>query len=225
MHEFAEFHQKVITWEKESSDRKKTTDELHKRFETLKETIDDSLPAVERYVERIDNHISNHQKKVATLSEAVAEYLELNLKDKLVLRAASKLHDVGKVCVPSEILNKPGSLTKLEYDITQFHSYIGYKIIAKIRVMKEAAKIVLQHHERIDGSGYPAGLKGNEIDIGAKILAVADVLEAMTSSQPYRFSHNLKKTLEEISKGKGVQYDPDVVDACIKLFEKKILNF
>jgi len=223
MHEFAEFHQKVITWEKESSDRKKTTDELHKRFETLKETIDDSLPAVERYVERIDNHISNHQKKVATLSEAVAEYLELNLKDKLVLRAASKLHDVGKVCVPSEILNKPGSLTKLEYDITQFHSYIGYKIIAKIRVMKEAAKIVL--HERIDGSGYPAGLKGNEIDIGAKILAVADVLEAMTSSQPYRFSHNLKKTLEEISKGKGVQYDPDVVDACIKLFEKKILNF
>jgi len=225
MHEFAEFHQKVITWEKESSDRKKTTDELHKRFETLKETIDDSLPAVERYVERIDNHISNHQKKVATLSEAVAEYLELNLKDKLVLRAASKLHDVGKVCVPSEILNKPGSLTKLEYDITQFHSYIGYKIIAKIRVMKEASKIVLQHHERIDGSGYPAGLKGNEIDIGAKILAVADVLEAMTSSQPYRFSHDLKKTLEEISKGKGVQYDPDVVDACIKLFEKKILNF
>jgi len=225
MHEFAEFRQKVIDWEKESSNRKDTADELHKRFETLKETIDDSLPAVERYVESIDNHISNHQKKVATLSEAVAEYMELNLKDKLVLRAASKLHDVGKVCIPSEILNKPGSLTKLEYDITQFHSYIGYKIIAKIRVMKEASKIVLQHHERIDGSGYPAGLKGNEIDIGAKILAVADVLEAMTSSQPYRFSHNLKKTLEEISKGKGVQYDPDVVDACIKLFEKKILNF
>ncbi len=225
MHEFAEFRQKVIDWEKESSNRKDTADELHKRFETLKETIDDSLPAVERYVESIDNHISNHQKKVATLSEAVAEYMELNLKDKLVLRAASKLHDVGKVCIPSEILNKPGSLTKLEYDITQFHSYIGYKIIAKIRVMKEASKIVLQHHERIDGSGYPAGLKGNEIDIGAKILAVADVLEAMTSSQPYRFSHDLKKTLEEISKGKGVQYDPDVVDACIKLFEKKILNF
>jgi len=225
MHEFAEFRQKVVNWEKESSDRKNTADELHKRFETLKETIGDSLPAVERYVERIDNHISNHQKKVATLSEAVAGYMELNLKDKLVLRAASKLHDVGKVCVPSEILNKPGSLTKLEYDITQFHSYIGYKIIAKIGVMKEAAKIVLQHHERIDGSGYPAGLKGNEIDIGAKILAVADVLEAMTSSQPYRFSHDLKKTLEEISKGKGIQYDPDVVDACIELFGEKNKNF
>jgi len=225
MHEFAEFRQKVVNWEKESSDRKNTADELHKRFETLKETIGDSLPAVERYVERIDNHISNHQKKVATLSEAVAEYMELNLKDKLVLGAASKLHDVGKVCVPSEILNKPGSLTKLEYDITQFHSYIGYKIIAKIGVMKEAAKIVLQHHERIDGSGYPAGLKGNEIDIGAKILAVADVLEAMTSSQPYRFSHDLKKTLEEISKGKGIQYDPDVVDACIELFGEKNKNF
>ncbi len=224
MHEFAEFHQKVTVWEKECSERKNTADELHERFESLKEAIAKSLPDVETYVERIDNRISRHQKRVAKISEGVAEYMELTLKQKLALRAASKLHDVGKVCVPLEILNKPGSLTELEYDITRFHSYIGYKIISKIRVMEEASKIVLQHHERIDGSGYPAGLKGKEIDIGAKILGVADVLEAMTSLQPYRFSHSLDKTLEEISKGKGVHYDPDVVDVCVELFEQKKLQ-
>ncbi len=221
MHEFAEFRQKVSDWEKENSDHKNAADELHKRFELLKEAMSESLPAVEKYVESIETRVSQHQKKVAKISEALAEYLELNLRQKLALRAASKLHDVGKICVPSEILNKPGSLTQLEYDIAQFHSYIGYKVISKIKVMEEASRIVLQHHERIDGSGYPLGLKGTKIDMGAKILAVADVLEAMTSSQPYRFSHDLKKTLEEILKGKGTQYDSDVVDACIELFEKK----
>jgi HD-GYP domain-containing protein (c-di-GMP phosphodiesterase class II) len=224
MHEFAEFRQMIVAWEKECSERKNTADELHERFETLKEAITKSLPAVETYVESVDNHIGRHQKRVAKISEAVAEYMELALKKKLALRAASKLHDVGKVCVPLEILNKPGSLTKLEYDIARFHSYISYKIISKVKVMEDASKIVLQHHERIDGSGYPAGLKGKEIDIGAKILAVADVLEAMTSSQPYRFSHGLVKTLEEISKGKGIHYDPDVVDVCIELFRQKKLQ-
>jgi HD-GYP domain-containing protein (c-di-GMP phosphodiesterase class II) len=224
MHEFAEFRQKVSDWEKENSDHKDAADELHKRFEILKEAMSKSLPAVEKYVESVETHVSKHQKKVAEISEALAEYLELNLKERLSLRAASKLHDVGKICVPSEILNKPGSLTKLEYEIAQFHSYIGYKVLSRIRVMEEAARVVLQHHERIDGSGYPFGLKGNKIGMGAKILAVADVLEAMTSSQPYRFSHDLKKTLEEILKGKGAHYDPDVVDACIELFEKKGLN-
>jgi len=221
MHEFAEFRQKVSDWEKENSDHKNAADELHKRFELLKEAMSESLPAVEKYVESIETRVSQHQKKVAKISEALAEYLELNLRQKLALRAASKLHDVGKICVPSEILNKPGSLTQLEYDIAQFHSYIGYKVISKIKVMEEASRIVLQHHERIDGSGYPLGLKGTKIDRGAKILAVADVLEAMTSSQPYRFSHDLKKTLEEILKGRGTKYDSDVVDACIELFEKR----
>ncbi len=224
MHEFAEFRQKVSYWEKECLEHKNAADELHQRFELLKEAMSESLPAVEKYVESVETRVSKHQKKVAEISEALAEYLELNLKEKLSLRAASKLHDVGKICVPSEILNKPGSLTKLEYEIAQFHSFIGYKVISKIRVMEEAARIVLQHHERIDGSGYPLGLKGNKIDMGARILAVADVLEAMTSSQPYRFSHDIKKTLEELLKGKGKQYDPDVVDACIELFEKKNLN-
>jgi HD-GYP domain-containing protein (c-di-GMP phosphodiesterase class II) len=222
MHEFAEFRQKVSNWEKESSYHKDAADELHRRFEFLKEAMSESLPAVEKYVESVESRVGKHQRKVAEISEALAEYLELNLRQKLALRAASKLHDVGKICVPSEILNKPGSLTKLEYEIAQFHSYIGYKVISKIRVMEEAARIVLQHHERIDGSGYPLGLKGNKIDMGAKILAVADVLEAMTASQPYRFSHDLKKTLEELLKGKGKQYNSDVVDACIELFKKRL---
>jgi HD-GYP domain-containing protein (c-di-GMP phosphodiesterase class II) len=225
MHEFAEFRQKVEEWEKNNSDSSNTADTLHKRFESLKEAITNSLPAVERYVESLDPHVSVHQKQVAKISEALAEYMELSLKEKLALRAASKLHDLGKLCVPTGILNKPGSLTSLEYEIAQFHSYIGYKVLAKIRVMGEAAQIVLQHHERIDGSGYPEGLKGEEISRGAKILAVADVLEAMTSSQPYRFSHDLKNTLKEISKGKGLKYDSYVVDACVELFDKKNLIF
>ena len=222
MHEFAEFRDKVGDWEKENPECKNAADELHKRFEFLKEAITESLPAVERYVDGVDSHVGQHQRKVTRLSESIADYLELNLKEKLALRAASKLHDLGKICVPPEILNKPGSLTQLEYDIAQFHSYIGFKVISKIKVMEDAARIVHQHHERIDGSGYPLGLKGSEIDMGARILAVADVLEAMTSSQPYRFSHDLKKTLEEISEKRGIHYDPVVVDACIELFEKHI---
>lgn len=221
MHEFAEFRDKVSIWEKENPEGEIAADELHERFESLKEAIADSLPAVEKYVGSVESRVVQHQKKVAKISESLAEYLELSLRKKLALRAASKLHDMGKICVPSGILNKPGSLTRLEYEIAQFHSFIGYKVVSRIKVMDEAARIILQHHERIDGSGYPIGLKGDEIDIGAKILAVADVLAAMTSSQPYRFPHNLKKALGEISKGKDTQFDSEVVDACIELYEKR----
>jgi putative nucleotidyltransferase with HDIG domain len=221
MHEFAEFRDKVSDWEKENPGCKNSADELHRRFEFLKEAITQSLPSVEEFVDRVERHVGKHQKNVAKISEALADYMELSLREKLALRAASKLHDIGKICIPSEILNKPGSLTQLEYDIAQFHSYISFKVLSKVKVMEEAARIVLQHHERIDGSGYPQGLKGNKIDTGSKILAVADVLEAMTASQPYRFSHDLKKTLGEILKGRGTQYDSDVVDACIEIFEKR----
>jgi HD-GYP domain-containing protein (c-di-GMP phosphodiesterase class II) len=221
MHEFAEFREKVSNWENENPECKNSAEELHKRFEVLKEAITNSLPSVEEYVDSVEKRVGQHQKNVAKISEALADYLGLSLKEKLALRAASKLHDVGKICIPSEILNKPGSLTQLEYDIAQFHSYISFRVLSKVRVMEDAARMVLQHHERIDGSGYPQGIRGDKIDIGAKILAVADVLEAMTASQPYRFSHDLKKTLEEILTGRGKQYDPDVVDACMELFERK----
>jgi HD-GYP domain-containing protein (c-di-GMP phosphodiesterase class II) len=220
MHEFVEFRDKVNNWEKENPEFENIAEELHRRFEFLKKAITNSLPAVEKYVGSVESRIVKHQKRVYKISEALAEYLKLKLREKLALRAASKLHDMGKICVPSGILNKPVSLTHLEYEIAQFHSYIGYKVVSKIKVMEEAARIVLQHHERIDGSGYPLGLRGEKIDMGAKILAVADVLAAMTSSQPYRFPHDLKKSLEEISKGKGTQFDSEVVNACIELFDK-----
>ncbi|MEO0292925.1 MAG: HD domain-containing phosphohydrolase [candidate division WOR-3 bacterium] len=219
MQSFVDFHKKVVTWEKGFSDRENTTDELHERFEYLKKAITNSLSAIEQYVEKVSNHISRHQTRVTEISEKLAEYMDLSFKQKLTLRAASKLHDIGKICIPEEILNKPGSLTQLEYDIARFHPYIGYKVISKVKVMEETSIIVLQHHERVDGTGYPDGLKGHEIDIGAKILAVADVLEAMTSPQPYRFPHSIEKTLKEIIEGKDKLYDSEVVEACVKLIE------
>ena len=137
-----------------------------------------------------------------------------------LLRIAGLLHDIGKISIPGDILNKPGKLTPLEFEIVKNHPSLGYTILKNISYFPELAKIVLQHHERIDGSGYPQGLKGGEILLEARILAVADVVEAMTSHRPYRAAHPLEEALEEIRKNRGKLYDPDVVDICLKLFEE-----
>jgi HD-GYP domain-containing protein (c-di-GMP phosphodiesterase class II) len=147
-------------------------------------------------------------------------------KDKIEgIRIASLVHDIGKISLPAEILNKPTKLSEMEYGLIKDHSQVGYDVLKSIEFSWPIAQIVLQHHERLDGSGYPQGLKGEDILLEAKIIGVADVVEAMSSHRPYRPAWGIDKALEEISKNKGILYDPKVVDACLKLFKRKEFKF
>ena len=141
------------------------------------------------------------------------------------LRVAGDIHDIGKIYVPSEILSKPGQITAIEYGIIKTHPQVGYDILKTIKFPWPVAQIVLQHHERLDGSGYPLGLSGAQILIEARILSVADIVEAMSSHRPYRPAQGIGKALEEIIQHKGFSYDTDVVDACVKLFQEKSFRF
>jgi HD-GYP domain-containing protein (c-di-GMP phosphodiesterase class II) len=143
-------------------------------------------------------------------------------KDKIEgVRIASLVHDIGKISLPAEILNKPAKLSEMEYGLIKDHSQVGYDVLKTIEFSWPIARIVLQHHERLNGSGYPQGLKGEDILLEAKIIGVADVVEAMSSHRPYRPALGIDAALEEISQNKGILYDPEVVDVCIKLFKEK----
>jgi HD-GYP domain-containing protein (c-di-GMP phosphodiesterase class II) len=137
------------------------------------------------------------------------------------IRIASLIHDIGKISIPNEILNNPNKLIDIELDLIKNHPKIAYDILKTINFPWPVAGIILQHHEMINGSGYPNKLKSNKILIEAKIIAVADVIEAMSSNRPYRSAHSIEEALEEISKNKGIFYDPEVVDVCITLFREK----
>jgi HD-GYP domain-containing protein (c-di-GMP phosphodiesterase class II) len=159
------------------------------------------------------------------LTTAIAK--ELNLSpDKIEgIRVASLVHDIGKISVPTEILSKSIALSDIEFSLIKGHSQIGYDILKSIEFPWPVEEIVLQHHEKIDGSGYPKGLKGDEILLEAKIICVADVVEAMSSHRPYRPALGIDAALEEISQNRGILYDPEVVDICIELFKKKEFKF
>ncbi len=195
-------------------------EELRKLVNELKTAFEETVNTLSSVIEIRDLYTSGHQKKVAELSSKIGEKMGLSGNSVELLRIAGLLHDIGKISIPGDILNKPGKLTPLEFEIVKNHPSLGYTILKNISYFPELAKIVLQHHERIDGSGYPQGLKGGEILLEARILAVADVVEAMTSHRPYRAAHPLEEALEEIRKNRGKLYDPDVVDICLKLFEE-----
>jgi HD-GYP domain-containing protein (c-di-GMP phosphodiesterase class II) len=137
------------------------------------------------------------------------------------IRIGGSIHDIGKLSIPAEILSKPTKLTDIEFRLIKEHSRIGYEILKNVESPWPLAEMVYQHHERMNGSGYPRNLKGDEILMEARIMAVADVVEAMASHRPYRPGLGVDAALEEIEKNKGVFYDPDVVDACLKLFRDK----
>ncbi|GAG56809.1 unnamed protein product, partial [marine sediment metagenome] len=141
------------------------------------------------------------------------------------IQIAALVHDIGKINIPAEILSKPSKLNEMEFSLIKNHPKVGYDILRKIDFPWPVAKIVLQHHEKIDGSGYPQGLKGEKILLEAKIIGVADVVEAMSSHRPYRPSLGIDKALEEIIQNRGVLYDPEVVDVCLKLFKEKDFKF
>jgi len=191
----------------------------------LKKTLNASIQTMSRIIEAKDPYTAGHQQRVSRLTTAIAKELNLS-QDKIEgVRIASLIHDIGKISVPTEILSKSSTLSDLEFNLIKEHSQTGHDILKPIDFSYPVAQIVLQHHERINGTGYPRGLKGEDILLEARILGVADVVEAMSSHRPYRPALGIDAALEDISKNKGILYDPEVVDACLKLFKEEGFKF
>ena len=191
-----------------------------KQAQTWRKVLEGSIEAIAMTLEMRDPYTAGHQQRVSQLACTIAE--EMNLPQQKIdgLRIAGLIHDLGKVTVPAEILSKPGKLTETEFSIIKNHPQVAYDILKKIDFPWPVADIVLQHHEYLDGSGYPHGLKKKDILIEARILTVSDIVEAMASHRPYRPALGVDKALDEIKFGRGTRFDPDVVDACLAIFEK-----
>jgi len=205
--------------------RKKAQAELNKAFESAIEILSDTLGIRDAYT-------VGHQTRVSRLAKNIA--MELSLPDEQIksLEVASVIHDIGKIKVPSEILSKPGKLSEIEFSYLKEHPIVGYDLLRDVDFPWPVADIIYQHHERLNGSGYPRGLKGDKIMLEAQILAVADVVEAMSSRRPYRPALGIETALEEIRKNMGKLYNPKVARACFKVMkngfqfeEKKISAF
>lgn len=203
------------------SDRRRAEEALSENQERLRLALDGTILAVARTVELRDPYTSGHQERVAHLACAIATEMRLDESFSDPLRVAGLLHDVGKISVPSEILSKPARLTDGEMELVRAHAEASYKILEGIDFPWPIAEIVRQHHERLDGSGYPRRLAGDDICTEARILAVADVVEAIASHRPYRPAFGIEVALEEIEKGRGITLAADAVDACIRLFREQ----
>ena len=199
---------------------------LMKNNKKLEKAINDILIVLSKIVDSRDPYTAGHQRRVAQLSVAIAKKLGLPKDEVKLVELGALVHDIGKIYIPIGILVKPGKLTENELNIIKEHPQTGYNLLKDlISPFNTLAKIALQHHERLDGSGYPQGLKDDEILFEAKIVAVADVVEAMSSHRPYRPALGVDKALEEISRGKGKLYNPEVVDACIKVLKEDGFKF
>jgi HD-GYP domain-containing protein (c-di-GMP phosphodiesterase class II) len=168
-----------------------------------------------------DPYTAGHAQRVAGIAVAIGAELGLDTHRQEGLEVAGQLHDIGKITIPAEILTKPGKLTALEYQLVQGHPRAGYDALKEVAFPWPVAQVALQHHERMDGSGYPQGLKGEAILLEARIMAVADVVEAMSSHRPYRPGLGIEKALAEIERGRGTLYDTDVADVCLRMFREK----
>jgi PAS domain S-box-containing protein len=190
-------------------------------MEKLRKAMGGIIQAMSLTVEAKDPYTSGHQRRVADLARAIAQ--EMNLTENQIdgIRMSGAIHDIGKISVPSEILSKPTKLSPLEFSLIKNHPSVGYDILRDIEFPWPIAQITLQHHERINGSGYPLGISGDEILLEAKILAVADVVEAIASHRPYRPAYTIDVALNEIAQNKGILYEPEVVAACLRVFEEK----
>jgi len=197
------------------------TTERKQAEEKLKNTLDASIQTMSKIIEVKDPYTAGHQQRVSQLTTAIAKELNLSPDKVEGIRIASLIHDIGKISVPTEILSKTTTLSDIEFSLIKGHSQAGSDILKAIDFSYPVAQIVLQHHERLNGSGYPNNLKGDEILLEARIIGVADVVEAMSSHRPYRPSLGIDAALDEISKNKGTLYDPEVVDICLKLFKEK----
>lgn len=207
------------------TERKKAEDELKKSYTRMSKILDGIISAMAATIEIRDPYTAGHQQQVAKLAGAIAEELGLAEDTINAIYTAGVIHDIGKIGIPADILSKPGKLNQIEYALIKAHAQIGSDVLKNIDFPFPLAKWVLEHHERLDGSGYPAGLKDGEISREAKILAIADVVESMISHRPYRPSLGIDAALEEINKNKGKLYDAEAVAACTRLFKEKAFHF
>ena len=194
-------------------DAKNLESELHR-------LLDSVVGAIAAIVEARDPYTAGHERRVAHISVAIAAELGLDPHTVEGIKIAAEIHDIGKVSIPVEILARPTKLTAIEFDFVKTHPMAGYQMVKGIPFPWPVAEMILQHHERFDGSGYPAGLSGDQIGIGARIIAVADVVEAMSSHRPYRPGLGIQAGLDEIARESGTHYDPKIVGACLQLFKE-----
>jgi HD-GYP domain-containing protein (c-di-GMP phosphodiesterase class II) len=194
-------------------------------LESMRKTMAGFIQTMSATIEKRDPYTAGHQRRVSDLARSIAQEMGLAPSQIEAIRMASLIHDLGEIYVPSEILNRTGILDEMERGMIQRHPRIAYDILKNIEFPWPIADIVHQHHERLDGSGYPGGLKGDQILMEARIIAVADVVEAMSSRRPYRAALGMEKALDEINRHRGTLYDPAAVDACTGLFRNKRYNF
>ncbi len=217
---------KRVLFERETlAERDKAAESLRMNLEKFQRAMDGIIHAISLTVELRDPYTAGHQQRVSDLAAAIARDMGISADRIYGLRMASSIHDLGKITIPSEILCKPGHLGPLEYELIKNHVQAGYDILKKIEFPWPLADIILQHHERMDGSGYPNALKGDCILLEARILAVADVFETMSSHRPYRPSLGLDRAIDELTRNKGRLYDAAVAETCLNLIIEKRFSF
>ncbi len=215
--------EKIVT--EQTKEIKQSEERLKQTLTDLRKSMGGAIQAITQTVEVRDPYTAGHQRRATDLARSIAVEMGLSGKEINGIRMAGSIHDLGKIAIPAEILSKPTQLNQAEFMLIKTHPTVGYDILKNIEFKWPVAQIVLQHHERINNSGYPQGLTAEEILLEAKILAVADVVEAMSSHRPYRPALGINKALEEILKNRGVLYDPHVTDACLRLFREKKFQF
>jgi len=213
--------QRTDALQRSLTDRREAEEQLSRTLDNLRQAMGATLRTLALAVETKDPYTSGHHKRVADLARTIA--MEMGLSDETLegIRTAATFHDIGKIPLPAEILSRPSKLSEADFHLIKTHPQTGYDILKEVEFPWPVARIVWQHHERLDGSGYPLGLKGEEILPEARVLAVADVVEAMCSHRSYRPMPGLDRALEEIGAQRGILYDPAVVDACLRIFREK----
>lgn len=200
----------------------KTEDE---KFRLLRENLGGVIKAIANAVEARDSYTAGHQQRVSNLARKIATYMNLPEEKIEGIRSAASIHDIGKIAIPSDILNKSHALLDLEFELIKHHTNVGFQILSTIEFPWPIAAIVYQHHEYIDGSGYPLGLEGSMMLTESKVVCVADVVEAMSTHRPYRPALGVAAAIEEINRFRGIRFDQDVVDACTALYHNGDIDF
>lgn len=223
--ELQKMREKVAGLEEVKLEYNQVDRKFKQTYKKLQKIIEGTANIITKVVELRDSYSTGHQQKVSKLATAIAREMKLS-QDKIEgIRIASLVHNIGKVNLPTEIISKPNKLVEVEFNLIKNYPKVGYDILKKVDFPWPIAEIVFQHQEKTDGSGYPRGLKGNEICIEAKILGIANVVEAMSSNKSYRPALSIDEALTEISKNKDILFDPEVVDTCLMLFKEKEFKF